>query len=89
VQLAYAIGVADPISVLVDTQGSNKVDEAAISDAVRKVFPLTPSGIIKHLDLRKPIYLETASHGHFGRSGFSWESTEHAGKLRKAAGLKD
>ncbi len=87
VQLAYAIGVAEPLSVLVDTQGTAKVDEAKISRLVREHFPLTPSGIIRHLDLRKPIYKKTARHGHFGRGGFSWEKTDLAGKLAKAAGL--
>lgn len=90
VQLAYAIGVADPISVLVDTQGTNKIDEDKISDLVRKLFPLKPKGIIKHLKLRRPIYKETARHGHFGRTGdgFTWEKTDMAAKLVKAAGLK-
>ena len=89
VQLAYAIGVADPISVLVDTQGTGKVDEALISELVRKNFPLTPLGIIKHLDLRRPIYRETARHGHFGRNhpNFTWEKTHLAAKLAKDAGL--
>lgn len=89
VQLSYAIGVADPISVLVDTQGTGKVDEALISELVRKNFPLTPLGIIKHLDLRRPIYRETARHGHFGRNhpDFTWEKTHLAAKLAKDAGL--
>lgn len=88
VQLAYAIGVAEPLSVLVDTQGTAKIDEATISDLVRKHFPLTPGGIIKHLDLLKPIYKKTARHGHFGRNIFPWEKTDMAAKLAKAAGIK-
>ncbi|MBI1338568.1 MAG: methionine adenosyltransferase [Phycisphaera sp.] len=87
VQLSYAIGVADPISVLVDTQGTNKIDETKISKLVRKHFPMTPRGIIEHLKLRRPIYEETARHGHFGRPGFSWEKTDMARKLRADAGL--
>ncbi|MCC7193002.1 MAG: methionine adenosyltransferase [Phycisphaeraceae bacterium] len=87
VQLAYAIGVADPISVLVDTQSTNHIDEAKIQELVKKCFPLTPKGIIKHLDLRRPIYEETARHGHFGRPGFSWEKTDLAKELAKGAGF--
>jgi S-adenosylmethionine synthetase len=87
VQLSYAIGVADPISVLVDTQGTNKIEEAKIEKLVRKYFPLRPRQIIDHLKLRRPIYLETARHGHFGRPGFSWEKTDKAATLAKAAGL--
>ncbi len=81
VQLAYAIGVPQPISVLVDTQGTATIDEGLISKLVRKHFPLTPAGIISHLKLRRPIYRETARHGHFGRSQFSWEKTDLAKKL--------
>jgi len=87
VQLAYAIGVAAPISVLVDTQGSAKADESIISELIQEHFPLTPSGIIGHLKLRRPIYQETARHGHFGRPGFSWEKTDKAKKLARAAKL--
>ncbi len=87
VQLAYAIGVAEPISVLVDTQGTGKIDEQKISDLVREHFPLTPRGIIEHLDLRRPIYRDTARHGHFGRSAFSWEKTGIAAALSEAAGV--
>lgn len=76
VQLAYAIGVAEPVSVLVDTHGTGKVDEIKLSEAVRKNFELTPKGIIEALDLRKPIFKETARFGHFGREGFSWEKTD-------------
>jgi S-adenosylmethionine synthetase len=89
-QLSYAIGVADPISVLVDTEGTAKVDEAIIEKLVREFFPLTPKGIINHLKLNRPIYAETARNGHFGRNhpDFTWEKTDLATKLRKAAGLK-
>ena len=90
VQLSYAIGIADPLSVLVDTEGTAKVDEIMIEKLVRQFFPLTPKGIIKHLKLRRPIYEETARNGHFGRNNpnFTWEKTDLAKKLRKAAGLK-
>ena len=87
VQLAYAIGVADPVSVLVDTEGTNRIPESKIEALVRDNFDLTPGGIIKYLDLKRPIYRPTAAHGHFGRtgSGFTWEKTNKAEKLRKAA----
>lgn len=90
IQLSYAIGVADPISVLVDTEGTAKVDETLIEKLVREFFPLTPKGIINHLKLKRPIYEETARNGHFGRHhpDFTWEKTDMAAKLRKAAGLK-
>ncbi len=92
VQLSYAIGVAEPTSVYVDTFGTAKVDEDKISAAVRKVFPLTPRGIIETLELRKPIYAKTARHGHFGRkavvknglSFFNWEKTDKAEALKEA-----
>ena len=89
VQLSYAIGVAEPISVLVDTEGTGKVDEVLIETLVRKFFPLTPKGMINHLKLKRPIYKETARNGHFGRNhpDFTWEMTDLADKLRKAAGL--
>ncbi len=89
VQLAYAIGVADPVSVLVETFGTGKVDEARISTSVREQFALTPQGIIETLDLRRPIYRQTAAFGHFGRSEpeFTWERTDKAEGLRAAAGL--
>jgi len=89
-QLAYAIGVAEPVSVQVDTRGTGKIPADVITDLVREVFPLTPSGIIKHLKLRRPIYLATARNGHFGRTGetFTWEKTDQAKKLRRLAGLK-
>ncbi|MBS1791844.1 MAG: methionine adenosyltransferase [Acidobacteria bacterium] len=89
VQLAYAIGVAEPVSVYVDCFGTAKIDEDKLSDIVRANFNLTPKGIIETLDLRRPIYQQTAAFGHFGRSedGFSWEKTDKAAKLRSEAGL--
>ncbi len=89
VQLAYAIGVADPVSVLVDTFGTAKIDEQRISELVWEHFSLTPLGIIDTLDLRRPIYRQTAAFGHFGRSepDFTWERTDKAEALRSAAGL--
>jgi S-adenosylmethionine synthetase len=83
VQLAYAIGVSEPISVMVDTFDTGKYDEELIAKAVRKVFPLTPSGIIKHLDLRRPIYKKTAAYGHFGRNEheFLWERVDKIDEL--------
>jgi S-adenosylmethionine synthetase len=87
IQLSYAIGVAEPTSVFVDTMGTGKVSDEKISQLVYEFFPMTPKGIIKHLDLRRPIYLETARHGHFGRAGFPWEKTDMAAKLKKAAGI--
>ena len=89
VQLAYAIGVADPVSVLVDTFGTARIDEQRMSGLVREHFSLTPKGIIETLDLRRPIYRQTAAFGHFGRSepDFTWERTDKAAALRSAAGL--
>ena len=89
VQLAYAIGVAEPVSVMVDSFGTCTIPEERITQLVRENFPLTPKGIIEALDLRKPIYKPTAAYGHFGRSGpgFNWERTDRADALRKAAGL--
>jgi S-adenosylmethionine synthetase len=89
VQLSYAIGVAEPTSVLVSTFGTSKIDESRIEEAVMKVFKLTPKGIRETLDLRRPIYRKTAAHGHFGRldKDFTWEATDKAAALRKAAGL--
>ena len=90
VQLAYAIGVAEPVSVYVDCSGTAKIDEAKLSDIIRAHFELTPKGIIDSLDLRRPIYQKTAAYGHFGRTdadSFSWEKTDKAAKLRSAAGL--
>jgi S-adenosylmethionine synthetase len=87
VQLAYAIGVSEPVSVCVDTEGTGKIDDARLCELVREAFPLTPSGIIKHLDLRRPIYRKTAAGGHFGRNEpeFTWEKTDKARELAKAA----
>ena len=90
VQLAYAIGVAEPVSVLVDTFGTGKIGREQLQDLVRQNFPLTPRGIIEHLDLRRPIYRKTAAFGHFGRDDkdFTWEATDKAAALREAAGLQ-
>jgi S-adenosylmethionine synthetase len=87
VQIAYAIGVSEPVSVLVDSEGTGKIPDAKLCDLVRKVFPLTPGGIITYLDLRRPIYRKTASGGHFGRNEpeFTWEKTDRAAELAAAA----
>ena len=89
VQLAYAIGVAEPVSVMAETFGTATVSEEKITALIREFFTLTPKGIIETLDLRRPIYKATAAYGHFGRSGagFTWERTDRADALRKAAGL--
>ena len=87
IQLAYAIGVADPVSVFVDTKGTGKIDDFKIADIVRQNFKLTPRDIIETLDLRRPIYKSTAAYGHFGRAEFSWERTDRAEQLRADAGL--
>ncbi|GHV21596.1 S-adenosylmethionine synthase [Spirochaetia bacterium] len=84
VELAYAIGVPFPVSVMVDTFGTAKTDEGKIEEAVKKIFDLSPSGIIKSLDLQKPIYQKTAAYGHFGRAEFPWEKTDKAAELQKA-----
>ena len=91
VQLAYAIGVADPVSVRVDTFGTEKVDPEIIPDLIRAHFKLTPRGIIEALDLRRPIYKKTAAYGHFGRNDrdFTWEATDKAAKLASDAGLRE
>jgi S-adenosylmethionine synthetase len=88
VQLAYAIGVPEPVSVHVDTQGTGTVEDERLCELVRQVFPLTPKGIINYLDLRRPIYQKTAAGGHFGRNDpdFRWESTDKAAALAEAAG---
>jgi S-adenosylmethionine synthetase len=90
VQLSYAIGVAEPVSVLIDTEGTAKISEKKISQIVRKLFPLTPREMIRYLKLARPIFAETSHGGHFGRTGpnFTWEKTDMTTKLRKAAGLK-
>jgi S-adenosylmethionine synthetase len=89
VQLAYAIGVADPVSVLVDTHGTGRVPDQKIAELIRAHFKLTPRGIIEELDLRRPIYRKTAAFGHFGREeeGFTWERTDRSAALRADAGV--
>ena len=89
VQLAYAIGVAEPVSVLVDTFGTGKVPDAKLTELVRKNFSLNPKGIIESLNLRRPIYQKTAAYGHFGRNDadFTWEATDKAATLKQQAGL--
>jgi len=91
VQLAYAIGVSQPISVLVDTDGTGRIDDERICDVVTEMFDLSPGGIIRYLDLRRPIYRKTAAGGHFGRSDkeFTWESTHRARELADAAGIRE
>jgi S-adenosylmethionine synthetase len=83
VQLAYAIGIAEPVSVMIDTHGTGKVDDSKLTRLVRKVFDLTPQGLIQHLRLRRPIYRATAAYGHFGREekSFTWERTDKAREL--------
>jgi S-adenosylmethionine synthetase len=88
VQVSYAIGVAEPVSVMVDTFGTAVIDEEKIAKAVRNTFGLKPAQIIEHLDLLKPIYQRTAAYGHFGRNEFSWEKTDKKDALREAAGLR-
>ena len=87
VQLAYAIGVRDPVSVLVDSQGTSLLPDEIISDCVRELFPMTPLGIINHLKLRRPIYRKTAAYGHFGRNeeDFTWEKLDMVEQLKKEA----
>ena len=89
VQLAYAIGVEKPVSVLIDTHGTGRIDERKLSEIVQDNFEMTPRGIIKTLNLRRPIYRQTASYGHFGRDqeGFTWENIDRASTLRAAAGI--
>ena len=89
IQLAYAIGVAEPVSIMIDTHETTDIDKETLVNAVRKVFPLTPKGIIDHLKLRRPIYRLTAAYGHFGRTEetFTWEKTDKAAALRKELGL--
>lgn len=84
-QVGYAIGFPQPVSVMIDTFGTGKVSEQRLVELVRKHFDLSPQGIIKTLDLRKPVYLKTASYGHFGRAGFAWEKTDKAAALKKDA----
>ena len=89
IQLAYAIGIAEPVSILVDTYGTGAIDDEKIAELVRANFEFTPAGIIKSLDLRRPIYLQTAAYGHFGRTDIDlpWEHTDKADALRAQAGL--
>jgi S-adenosylmethionine synthetase len=89
VQLAYAIGVAEPVSIMVNTFGTGKVEDARLAEIVRENFSLTPAGMIKSLNLRRPVYQKTAAFGHFGRTGdsFTWEATDKAQALREAAQL--
>jgi S-adenosylmethionine synthetase len=89
VQLAYAIGVAEPVSINVNTFGTGKVEDSRLAELVGENFSLTPAGMIKHLNLRRPVYQKTAAFGHFGRSeeSFTWEATDKAGTLREAAQL--
>jgi S-adenosylmethionine synthetase len=90
IQIAYAIGVAKPVSVHVDTFGTGAIPDTKIAELVIKHFDLRPKGIVQMLDLLRPVYLATAAYGHFGRTeaGFSWERTDKAEALREAAGLK-
>ena len=83
-EVAYAIGVAEPVSLQIDTEGTGAVPDERIGRAVARVFDLTPSGIIKRLGLRAPIYRETASYGHFGRPAFSWEKTDAVEEIKRA-----
>jgi S-adenosylmethionine synthetase len=87
VQIAYAIGVAEPVSVMVNTFGTGKVEDERLAEIVREHFSLTPAGMIKHLNLRRPVYRKTAAFGHFGRTGdgFTWELTDKVEDLSKAA----
>ena len=87
VQLAYAIGVAEPVSVMVRTFGTGTLEDGKLNDIVRKIFPLTPKGIIEHLKLKRPIYQKTAAYGHFGRElpEFTWEKTDMVAKLKEIA----
>jgi S-adenosylmethionine synthetase len=87
-EVAYAIGQREPLSVMIDTFGTGKLPDRELERLVRKYFDLTPGGIIKHLELRRPIYRQTAAYGHFGRTepDFSWERTDRADQLREAAG---
>jgi S-adenosylmethionine synthetase len=89
VQLAYAIGVAEPVSVMIDTFGTGQVENGKLEELIRRHFQLTPRGIIESLDLLRPIYKKTAAYGHFGRPDpdFTWEKTDKAAALRKEAGL--
>jgi S-adenosylmethionine synthetase len=87
VQVAYAIGVAKPLSVRADTFGTGRIADDDLAAAIERTFDLTPAGIIKRFDLKRPIYEHTAYHGHFGREGFPWEATDKVGALAKAVGV--
>ncbi|MGL4209730.1 MAG: methionine adenosyltransferase domain-containing protein, partial [Candidatus Adiutrix sp.] len=89
IQLAYAIGVAEPVSIMAETFGTGLVDDVKIAEALKRIFSFKPADMIKTLDLKRPIYEKTASYGHFGRTEaeFTWECTLSADKLREAAGL--
>ena len=89
IQLAYAIGVAKPVSIMVDTFGTGKLDDEKIAELVEKNFDFRPAAIIRDLDLRRPIYRQTAAYGHFGRTDIDlpWEHTDKAEMLRQQAGL--
>ena len=91
IELAYAIGVSYPLSIMVDTFGTGAVDEVTITEAVKHVFDLRPGAIIRDLDLRRPIYEKTAAYGHFGREDedFTWERTDRVAELRAACGLAE
>jgi S-adenosylmethionine synthetase len=90
VQIAYAIGVAEPVSVMADTFGTGVIPDGQITELIRSLFKLTPGGIIETLNLRRPIYRQTASYGHFGRSepDFTWECADKADAIRREAGLR-
>jgi len=90
VQFAYAIGVSEPVSVHIDTQGTGRIDDERICQLVKEIFPLSPGGIIEYLDLRRPIFRKTAAGGHFGRDDpdFTWEKTSQAARLKEAAGIE-
>ena len=88
IQVSYAIGVAEPTSIMVETFGTGKVSNQQLTLLVREFFDLRPYGLIQMLDLLHPIYQETAAYGHFGRPQFPWEKTDKAEQLREAAGLK-
>ena len=86
VQIAYAIGKEDPVGFYVDTDGTGKISDEKLAEIARKIFPMTPKGIIEHFKLRNPIYLQTAAYGHFGRKEFPWEATDKVKALQAAAG---